>query len=493
MGVTACHAAAPRSSLVRIRVVAGDPSRRHAITRAVMANPGAHLEASGRDGGQDRSQNAAAGAGGAGAAASPIAAENAKSPNLNKALSRVEGGHKWLRRLIVLFVLAAMVGGFLVYRAKTKPPPPARYVTATLSRGDVIETVQSTGQIKPLTEVQVGAQVSGRITKVHVDFNSRVKSGDVLAEIDPTLFGAQIDVNQAQLAGASANVKRAEANVAAAKLRLERAKKIVQEGVGTQADLDAAQGSYDVAIADVSAAKAQIAQIGASLRSSKTNLDYTRIYSPIDGIVINRAIDPGQTVAASFQAPTLFVIAQDLRKMRVLADIDEADVGRLKEGMLADISVDAFQGETFKGVVSQVRFSPVSQSGVVTYAAVIEVDNPDVKLRPGMTATVTIHSAEVKGTMKVPNAALRFKPSPPTDQAGKPIPQEPLPALAAHKGRLYVITDETPGNEKIEMREVDIGITDGVTTVLTTDLGSLKVVVDETDDASKKARGPRMF
>lgn len=419
--------------------------------------------------------------------------EQAKRPDLNKALSRVEGGHKWLRRLLVLLVLAGLVAGVVVYRAKTKPPPPARYVTAEVGRGDVFETVQSTGQIKPLTEVQVGAQVSGRITKVHVDFNSRVKAGDVLAEIDPTLFGAQIDANQAQLAAAIANVKRAEANIAAAKVRLDRAKKIVQEGVGSQSELDTAQGSYDVAMAEVSAAKAQVSQINASLKSSRTNLEYTHIYSPIDGIVINRAIDPGQTVAASFQAPTLFVIAQDLRKMRVLADIDEADVGRLKEGMGADISVDAFQGETFKGTVSQVRFSPVSSSGVVTYAAVIEVDNPDIKLRPGMTATVTIRSAEAKATSKIPNAALRFKPSPPTDQTGKPIPQEPLPALGAHKGRIYVLTDETKGSEKIEMREVDIGITDGVSTVLMTDIGSLKVVVDETDDAAKKARGPRMF
>jgi len=431
-----------------------------------MANLGVHLDASG---GQPQ------------------------NPALNKALSRVEGGHKWLRRLLIALVLAGLVAAFLFYRQKTKPPPAPKYVTAEASRGDVFETVQSTGQIKPLTEVQVGAQVSGRITKVFVDFNSKVKAGDVLAEIDPTLFGAQIDANQAQLAAAVASVKRAEANIASAKVRLDRAKKVVAEGVGSQSDLDTAQGSYDVATADMAAAKAQVAQINATLRSSRTNLEYTKIFSPIDGIVINRAIDPGQTVAASFQAPVLFVIAQDLRKMRVLADIDEADVGRLKEGMAADISVDAFQGETFKGTVSQVRYSPVSQSGVVTYAAVIEVDNPDVKLRPGMTATVTIRSSEAKAALKVPNAALRFKPSPPTDQQGKPIPQEPLPALAAHKGRIYVVTDPTPGSEKVEMREVDTGITDGVNTVLITDIGGLKVVIDETDDASKKARGPRMF
>jgi len=435
-----------------------------------MANPGLHREA----GEQARS-------------------ETTNRPELKKALSRVEGGHKWLRRLVILLVLVGIAGGIFFWRKKNQPPPPARYVTATISEGDVFETIQSTGQVKPVTEVQVGAQVSGRITKVHVDFNSIVKAGDLLAEIDPQLFGAQIDANQAQVASASASVKRAQANLDTAKVRLDRARKVFQEGVGSQADLDAAQGAYDMALADVSASKAQVAQIGAALRSSKTNLAYTKIYSPIDGIVINRAIDPGQTVAASFQTPTLFVIAQDLRKMRVLADIDEADVGRIKEGMGADIRVDAFLGESFKGTVSQVRYSPVNQAGVVTYAAVIEVENPEIKLRPGMTATATIHSNEAKGVKRLPNAALRFKPSPPMSKEGKPIPQDPLPQLPAGKGRIYVLKNETPGAEEIEMREVEIGITDGIHTVLRTDIGGQKVVTEETDEATKQQRGRRPF
>jgi HlyD family secretion protein len=222
-------------------------------------------------------------------------------------------------------------------------------------------------------------------------------------------------------------------------------------------------------------------------------MEYTRIFSPIDGIVINRAIDPGQTVAASFQAPTLFVIAQDLKKMRVLADIDEADVGRLREAMQAEVRVDAFPGESFKGVVSQVRYSPFNVSGVVTYAAVVEVNNPDVKLRPGMTATVTIRSAEAKDVMRLPNAALRYKPSPPLDKEGKPVPQDPLPPLPPGKGRVYVLTDATAGAEKHELREVDIGITDGLHTHLKTDLGQVKLVTDETDDAGGKPRQRRMF
>lgn len=417
--------------------------------------------------------------------------EAAGRPELQKTLSRVEGKGMWLRRLIVLLVVAGLIAGGVFWVRKNKPPPAARYVTSSVTTGDVLETIQSTGQVKPVTEVQIGAQVSGRVTKVHVDFNSQVKAGDLLAEIDPQLIGAQIDENQARIAAAAASVKRAEANQETARIRLERARRVFQEGVGSQQELDSAQGNYDVAIADVASSKAQVSQISATLRSAKTNYAFTKIYSPIDGIVINRAVDPGQTVAASFQTPTLFVIAQDLRKMRVLADIDEADVGRLKESMKADIRVDAFPGETFEGVVSQVRYSPVNQSGVVTYAAVIEVENPDLKLRPGMTATATIHSADAKGAKRLPNAALRFKPTPPKDKDGKPIPQDPLPRLAPGKGRVYVLTNSKPGEEKIEMREVDIGITDGVNTVLKTDLGVTDFVTDETDEAMRQAGGGR--
>jgi HlyD family secretion protein len=406
---------------------------------------------------------------------------------LEKDLKKVEG-RRWVSRLIGVVVLAALIGAGLLWRSKTRPPPPPKYVTAEISRGEVIETVQSTGQVKPLTEVQVGAQVSGRITKVFVDFNSRVKKGDVLAEIDPTLFGTAIDSNRAAVASAEAQVARADSNLVTARQRVDRAKKLVSEGIGSQADLDGAQGAYDVAVADVAASKAQVAQLAAQLRSSRTNMEYTRIFSPIDGIVINRAIDPGQTVAASFQAPVLFVIAQDLAKMRVLADIDEADVGRLKEGMNAEVSVDAFLGDKFKGKVAQVRYSPTTQSGVVTYAAVIEVENPDLKLRPGMTASVKIRSAEVKETARIPNAALRYKPSPPVDKDGKKVPQDPLPQLGANKGRLWIVTDATPGQEKSSMKEVDIGITDGINTVLLTDLSGAKLVIDETDDPTKKGK-----
>jgi HlyD family secretion protein len=268
--------------------------------------------------------------------------------DLARELASVEGG-RWRKRLIWLGLLLAAAAIAAAVWVKTRPAPESRYVTAKTETGDVLETVQSTGQVEPVTEVEVGAQVSGRIAKVHVDFNSQVKQGDVLAEIDPQLFDAQIASTQAQLAATKANVSRAEAAEETAKRKLERTKELVKEGLANEADLDAARGSYDVAAAELSAARAQVTQIGAQLQSTQTNLEYTRIFSPIDGVVVNRAIDPGQTVAASFQAPVLFVIAQDLSKMRVLADIDEADVGRVKEGLEAEVTVDAFPGEPFQG------------------------------------------------------------------------------------------------------------------------------------------------
>jgi len=321
---------------------------------------------------------------------------------------------------------------------------------------------------------------------VHVDYNDVVHKGQVLADIDPTLFSAQIDSSQAQLAATYAAVNRAQANADAAKLRLERAKQLVKSGVGSQADVDAAQGEYDVSVADIASSKAQVAQIDAQVKSNKTNLEYTHIVSPIDGVVITRAIDPGASVAASFQAPILFTLAEDLRHMRIFADIDEADVGRVKNGMAADISVDAFPSESFHGKVLQVRYSPTNTNGVVTYSAVIIVENPDLKLLPGMTATVAITSAEAKAVTRIPNSALRFHPSPALDAKGNKIVEAPLPKLEPKTGRIYVETVETLGKEKIEPRIIDIGISDGITTEVKGDISGLKIVRDETDAATKK-------
>lgn len=413
--------------------------------------------------------------------------------DVRRALAAEEGGRRWLRRVAVLGVVTALVGGGLVYRAKHRPPPPARYVTATPSTGDVAEKVQATGAVQPVLQVNVGSQVNGRVAKVHVDFNSFVKKGDILAEIDPIQYGAQVSQVSAQVAAQKAQLESAKANHAAAKVAFERTQRLYQQGLAAKGELDTAQGQYEVTKAQVAAAEAQIGAIQAQLSQSQTNVGWTKIYSPVDGVVVSRSIDPGATVVASFQAPVLFVIAQDLRKMRVMADVDEADVGKLKEGMEAEAVVDAFPGEAFKGAVQQVRFSPNNVQGVVTYSAVVEVENPEEKLRPGMTATVTIKTKEAKGALRVPNAALRYKPTPPMGPNGKPVPQPPEPPLVKGTGRVYLLVNDKPGEEKAEPKILQVGITDGINTEVTGGLEpAAKVVTDETDenDPKKKKKGP---
>jgi HlyD family secretion protein len=424
-----------------------------------------------------------------------------ETPALERELAGAEGGRAWLRKLAIWAGLLAIVLGGVVWRIRTRPPPQPRFVLAPITQGDVVESVQSTGTVQPLTQVQVGAQISGRIAKVFVDFNSIVKKGDVLAEIDPTLLGATVEQNKAQLTAAQAQVTRAQAALTTSQASLDRFEKLRAENLASQADVDQARGQRDVAQADLAAAKAQIVQTRAQLNYSTANMTYARIFAPIDGLVVSRNVDPGQTVAASLQAPVLFVIAQDLRKMRILAEIDEADVGKLKEGMTAEASVDAFAGEVFKGTVSQVRYNPNSVQGVVTYLAVVDVENPEMKLRPGMTATVTVKTREVKSVLRLPNAALRYKPTPPgkdssrdAKEGAEPKPEVRLEPLGRGKGRIYLVSDGTPGKEKADSRVVEIGITDGINTELkTSELpAATKVVTDETDQDEKK-RGPRLF
>jgi HlyD family secretion protein len=410
--------------------------------------------------------------------------------DVRRALAAEEGGRRWLRRLAALGVVAVLIGGGLAYRAKNRPVPPARYLTATPTTGDVAEKVQATGAVQPLLQVNVGSQVNGRVTKVYVDFNSVVKQGDILAEIDPIQYGAQVNQASAQVLSQKAQVESSNANATAAKVALDRTQRLFDQGLAAKGELDTALGQWEVARAQASAADAQIGALQAQLQQSQVNVGWTKIYSPVDGVVVSRAIDPGSTVVASFQAAVVFVIAQDLHKMRVMADVDEADVGKLKESMEAEAVVDAFPGETFKGEVQQVRYSPNNVQGVVTYSAVVEVENPGEKLRPGMTATVTIKTKEVKGSLRVPNAALRYKPTPPMGPNGKPIPQPPEAPLVKGTGRVFVLTSDKPGDEKTESRIINTGVTDGINTEVTGGLtAGTKLVTDEMDDLEKKKKG----
>ena len=407
---------------------------------------------------------------------------------LGKALAAEEGGRLWLRRLAIFGVIAAVIAVGLAWRVTHRPPPPAKYVTQTIGTGDVVEKVQATGAVQPLLQVNVGAQITGRVTHVDVDFNSVVKEGDPLAEIDPTIYGQQVRQAQAGLQAQSAQLESAKATLETAKANYDRIVRLYQQSLASKADVDTAKGNLDVGLAGVNSAQASINASSAQLSQSVTNVGFTRIYSPVDGVVVTRGIDPGAMVVASFQSPVLFVIAQDLHKMRVLADIDEADVGKLREQMSAEAVVDAFPGEIFHGIVQQVRYSPNTVSGVVTYSAVVEVENPEGKLRPGMTATVTIKTREAKNVERVPNAALRFKPTPPPGPDGGATTAPPELPLGKGQARVHVLLNDKPGDEKEETRVISVGVTDGVFTELTGDalpVGT-KVVTDELDEKKKK-------
>jgi HlyD family secretion protein len=431
----------------------------------------------------------------------------AATEELKKALAAEEGARRWVRRLAVGVGAVVVVGAGLAWASLHRPPPPARFTTAQVAVGDVLENVQATGTVQPLLEVNVGAQVNGRVTQVYVDYNSVVKKGDVLAEIDPLIYGTQVSAQQANLLASRAQLEQAKATAASSKAQREiarmtadRTAKLFAQNLASAADLDTAKGNleassatYDAAMATIASQQAALGAQNAQLRQSNANLGYTKIYSPVDGVVVTRGIDPGATVQSSFQVAVLFVIAQDLRKMRILADVDEADVGKIADGMDTDCVVDAFPGEIFRGKISQVRYSPNNVSGVVTYSAVVDVDNPDEKLRPGMTTTITVHTHEAHGVARVPNAALRYRPTPPTGPDGKPILQAPEPALPKGQSRVWVLTSDKLGDEKDEMRIVSVGITDGIFTEVTDPslaVGS-RVVTDETDADDKKKK--RMF
>jgi HlyD family secretion protein len=284
------------------------------------------------------------------------------------------------------------------------------YETAAVTRGRVAAVVTASGTLSPLVTVAVGSQVSGRVQALYADFNSRVKKGQVIARIDPSLFQSQVAQARANEAAAVAGVQGAGAALAEARRQHERNAALAAKSLVAQADADATLAKLQAAEAELASAKARVAQARAARLQADTNLAYTVITSPIDGVVISRDVDVGQTVAASLQAPTIFTLAEDLSKMEVHTDLAEADVGRVAAGLAVKFAVDAFPAERFAGVVKEVRYSPKTVQNVVTYDAVVSVDNAELKLRPGMTADVTFLVEELPDALLVPNAALRFRP-----------------------------------------------------------------------------------
>ncbi len=325
---------------------------------------------------------------------------------------------RWLI-LAGVVVVAGLVVAFELNRTTQ-----AQHFTAKVERGEIDDVVEATGTINAVITVQVGSQVSGTIAKLNADFNSRVHKGDVVALIDPALFKgallqatADLENARANLVAARANLEKAKAGLVQTKADYDRAVRLTKDGVMSQQQLDLAKSNYDAAnatvggaAANITQAEAQVSQKDAAVAVAQTNLDYTVIRSPIDGTVVARNVDVGQTVAASLQAPTIFTIAQDLKKMWVYAKTDESDVGNIKIGKPVTFKVDAFPKDTFRGVVSQVRMNATTVQSVVTYDTIIEFANPELKLFPGMTAYVTIPVATVQNVLKLPNTALRYKP-----------------------------------------------------------------------------------
>ncbi|MCX6559740.1 MAG: efflux RND transporter periplasmic adaptor subunit [Candidatus Aminicenantes bacterium] len=321
--------------------------------------------------------------------------------------------------LIAILAVALVV--FFVFIKKGKADQP-KYRTEVLAKGDVEALVTTSGTINPVDIVDVGSQVSGKITKLYADYNSKVTAGQLMAELDQAIQQAKVESNQANYQSSLASLEQAKVTLENAKKKQDRTQDLFQRNLVSFEEKETADANFVNARVGVQTADARVSQAKSTLDQSKVDLSYCIIRSPINGTVIDRPVNVGQTVAASMTAPVLFKVASDLTKMKVQCAVDEADIGKVKEGQKVRFTVDAFQGETFTGIILQVRYAAVTTQNVVTYATIVDAPNPDVKLRPGMTATVSIITGEARGTLRIPNAAMRFTPA---------LPQEELQKLLA--------------------------------------------------------------
>jgi HlyD family secretion protein len=381
-----------------------------------------------------------------------------------------------MKKIIIIgsvVVIALAVVLFFVFKNSDSKQ---KFVTDKIARGNIKSTVSATGTVNAVTTVQVGTQVSGTIQKLFVDFNSPVKKGQLLAQIDPAIFESQVGQARANLLSARANLEKSQVMLRDTRTTLERNKILYAKNFISKSDLDTSETNYLSAIAQIKVSEAQIQQTQAALDSSAINLKYAKILSPVNGTVISRNIDIGQTVAASFQTPTLFTIAQDLTKMQIDTSVDESDIGKVKAGQKAAFTVDAYPESTFNGEVSVVRNAPINVSNVVTYNAVIIVDNTDLKLKPGMTANVSVETESKQNVLLVPNSALRFKPATAAATPDQKVAKGP-------KGPgVWILENNKPKNVKITT-----GISDGnYTEVISGELTEGQQIITDSSNSTKK-------
>lgn len=374
---------------------------------------------------------------------------------------------KWISLGIAAVILVGVVLVVVRGRAGSKVP---KLITEPVRKTDIRVTVSATGKLEGLNTVEVGAEVTGKVVKVYVDYNDRVTAGQLLAELDPEQLRAAVDEASAQVLSSEASIRTAEATVLETKQARVRAEEQTKQGLIAAKDLEAAQAASARADAAVATARANAVLAKASLKSAQSRLGKTKILAPSDGIVLGRAVEPGQTVTAGFQTPVLFRLAEDLTKLSLHVDVDEADVGRVKQDAEASFTVDAYPGRTFPSKVLSLRNEPKTSQSVVSYEAVLTVDNSALLLRPGMTATATIVSETINDALAVPNGALRFSPPPIPGQ-----PPAPAPKPGSHEKRVYVLRGGLPAPVSVQ-----VGATDGtVTQIISTELVlGAEVIVD---------------
>ncbi len=377
---------------------------------------------------------------------------------------------------IALIIIVILVAGAIAVAQNKK----VHYKTEKIDRCTITEFVEASGTINPVNTVSVGSTVSGLIKEIYVDFNSEVKKGQLLAQIDPANFEAQVQQNQAQINNASANLTKLQAIADFDKKQYERYKNLYAKNFVAKSELDEKYSTYKSDLAQINAARAQINQYQASLKTAMTNLSYTKIIAPVDGTVISREIDLGQPVAASFQAPELFTIAQDLTKMQIEVSVSEADIGKVKEGQEVKYTLDGYPDTDFFGKVTQVRLSPTTVSNVVTYTVIVDVANEDLKLKPGMTANVSIITNESVDVICVPNIALKFTPN--TD--GQKYKNQGIWILDKNKPKRIDIKTGASDDSSTEIKTNEIAEGDKVITGF---LGK------NAKGKNNMRRGPRMF